>query len=411
MIMCDTRIEWMMSALALSKIGATVSTLYATLGEEGIIHGINETEVSHIITSQDQLSKLKNVLKQCPLIKNIIYFEGFNPELKEKFPDEIKVTPFSEVQKLGQRQPFPSQYPKSKSTDTAILMYTSGSTGIPKGVMISHQNLLSSAKSYYVIHYALGDETFLAYLPLAHVLELAAELFFMSRGAAIGYGSPFTMTDKSTGIQKGCRGDCTVLKPTILPAVPLVLDRLRKGIVEEIGMRGEFAKQLFQFFLNYKRHWTKQAYRTPIVNFLLCRKIKQIIGGRVKFAPVGGAPLGPETHEFVEACLDMEVLQGYGLTEIGAAGTLMDINEMSTGRVGAPLNGVYIKLVDWQEGNYRVTDKPHPRGEIVIGGGVTSKGYYRKDSLTEESYFDDNGVRWFYTGGQSHIFFAQIINP
>lgn len=126
MIMADTCLQWMMSALALMKIGATVSTLYATLGEDGIIHGINETEITHIITSQDLLKKLLNVLEKIPLICNIIYFEGFNKTEKVQFPNEVKVVPFSTVEEQGKNVPLPATYPKSKPNDTAILMYTSG---------------------------------------------------------------------------------------------------------------------------------------------------------------------------------------------------------------------------------------------------------------------------------------------
>ncbi len=401
MIMADTCLQWMMSALALMKIGATVSTLYATLGEDGIVHGINETEVTHIITTQDLLGKMLAVLSKTPLIRHIIYIEGFSKTDKaQQFPTEVKVVPFSKVEEQGKLVPFPSMYPKSKPSDTAILMYTSGSTGVPKGVMLSHQNVLSSAAAYSIISHALSEkDSYLAYLPLAHVLEMASEFFFMSLGMSIGYGSPLTMTDKSTGIKKGCPGDFSVLKPSIATGVPLVLDRIRKGITEEIDSKGAFAKQLFEFVISYKRHWTKQGYRTPIVNFLVCNKIKQILGGRLRLMAVGGAPLGPETHEFIDACLDIEILQGYGLTEVAAAGTLMDLTELSSGRVGAPLGGVRLKLVDWLEGNYRVTDKPYPRGEIVLGGPNVSKGYYKNDQLTKESYFDEDGTRWFYTGG------------
>lgn len=405
MIMADTRLEWMLSALALMKVGATVSTLYAILGEDGIAHGINETEVTHIVTSQDMLPKLLKILPRIPLIRNIVYMEGFSKVIKEQFPEEIKVTPFLKLEEMGKMVPFPSTYPKSQPNDTAILMYTSGSTGIPKGVMLSHRNVLASAAAYTVISPHLSkQDSYLAYLPLAHVLEMASEFYFMSLGMAIGYGSPLTMTDKSTGIKKGCPGDFSVLKPTIATGVPLVLDRIRKGVCEEIDGKGAFAKQLFDFVIKYKRHWTKQGYRTPIVNFLVCNKIKQILGGRLRMMAVGGAPLGPETHEFIDACLDIQVLQGYGLTECAASGTLMNVDELSSGRVGAPLAGVSIKLIDWVEGNYRVTDKPNPRGEIIIGGPNISKGYYKNDQLTKESYFDEDGTRWFYTGDIAEMY-------
>lgn len=400
MIMSDTRLEWMLSALALWKVGATVSTLYATLGEDGIVHGINETEVTHLVTSQDQLGKVCKVLEKIPLIKNIIYFEGFNKAVKEKFPEHIKLVPLSKVEETGKARALPSTYPKAQGKDMAVLMYTSGSTGIPKGVMISHTNILSSISAYSSISHQLSSEdVYFAYLPLAHVLEMAAEFFFMSNGMSIGYGTPLTMTDQSTGIKKGCRGDFSVLRPTIATAVPLVLDRIRKGIYEQIEAKGAFAKELFEFALSYKRHWVNQGYNTPVVNFLICRKIKQILGGRVRLMAIGGAPLGPDTHRFIEGCLDVEILQGYGLTEVCASVSLMDLNELSSGRVGAPLNGVYVKLVDWIEGNYRVVDRPYSRGEIVVGGPVVSKGYYKNDELTKETYFEEDGQRWFYTGG------------
>lgn len=112
----------------------------------------------------------------------------------------------------------------------------------------------------------------------------------------------------------------------------------------------------------------------------------------------GSAPLSPETHEFIRACLDLRLLQGYGLTESSASATLMDVDDLNVGHVGAPLAGVQIKLVDWAEGGYRVNDKPLPRGEIVIGGKNITAGYYKNDTLTKECYKDEEGLTWFYTG-------------
>ena len=112
----------------------------------------------------------------------------------------------------------------------------------------------------------------------------------------------------------------------------------------------------------------------------------------------GSAPLAPETHEFVRTVLCVDLLQGYGLTETSASATLSDTSDLSVGRVGPPIRGVSIRLVDWTEGNYRLSDKPHPRGEIVVGGSMVTKGYFKNPELTRESYFTEDGVRWFYTG-------------
>merc|ERR1711981_1199151 len=101
---------------------------------------------------------------------------------------------------------------------------------------------------------------------------------------------------------------------------------------------------------------------------LIFKKMRAIVGGRVRFLLSGGAPLSPDTPDYVRCALSVPLVQGYGLTESCACGTIMDKDENSTGGAGPPLQGVLIKLINWEEGNYRVSDDP-PRGEIVIGGG------------------------------------------
>jgi len=119
----------------------------------------------------------------------------------------------------------------------------------------------------------------------------------------------------------------------------------------------------------------------------------------------GGAPLSPATHDYVRNALSLPLVQGYGLTESCACGTIMDKDEMSTGRAGPPLQGVKIRLVNWEDGGYRVTDRPRPRGELVIGGGNVAHGYFKMpDKTREDFYTDEEGRRWFKTGdiGEAH---------
>ena len=167
--------------------------------------------------------------------------------------------------------------------------------------------------------------------------------------------------------------------------------------------RGPFFTSLFNFVVDYKKYWIRKGYDTPIVNALVSRKIRSMLGGRISHIVTGSAPLSPDTMEFIRCCLDVTVIQGYGLTETAAGSSLMDLSDMSVGRVGPPLFGCKIKLVDWAEGNYFVTDKPYPRGEIVVGGGSVAAGYYKNDDLTTESFKYEDGVRWFYTGDIGEI--------
>jgi long-chain acyl-CoA synthetase len=128
------------------------------------------------------------------------------------------------------------------------------------------------------------------------------------------------------------------------------------------------------------------------------------MGGRMKLMLVGGAPLSPETQEFTTNCLNCKVAQGYAATEVASAATVMDIYDLSFGRVGAPLFGVKLRLIDWREGGYYATDKPHPRGEVLIGGPHITQGYFKNDAQTKECYVEENGTRWWYTGDIGEIF-------
>lgn len=414
-IFSETRMEWHLVAQALFQIGAIIVTLYATLGDEGVIHGINESEAAHVITSSDLVPKLQRIQNRISLVKYIINFDGpkqIERSMIDKF-DSIRVMPFQSIESNGENISKSSSLTRNKSStlmrkrvpnvnpeDTAIIMYTSGSTGIPKGVMITHKNLIQSVRSFFSIASALKGQrhTYMSYLPLAHVLALVAEFFFLAHGTLIGYSSPHTISDESTGIKRGQRGDAVLLKPSVLASVPLVLDRIRKGIVQKIETNGPFISGLFNFIIDYKKFWTRKGFTTPIINQTFCRLVSRMLGGRVKLIACGGAPLSPETHEFIQAILNANVVQGYGLTETTASATLMDAHDLDACVAGAPLKDVFIRLVDWEEGNYRVTDKPLPRGEVVIGGDCITAGYFKKSDQTAECYRFENGKRWFYTG-------------
>lgn len=414
-IFSETRMEWHLVAQALFQIGAIIVTLYATLGDEGVIHGINESEAAHVITSSDLVPKLQRIQNRISLVKYIINFDGpkqVERSMIDKF-DSIRVMPFQSIESNGENISKSSSLTRNKSStlmrkrvpnvnpeDTAIIMYTSGSTGIPKGVMITHKNLIQSVRSFFSIASALKGQrhTYMSYLPLAHVLALVAEFFFLAHGTLIGYSSPHTISDESTGIKRGQRGDAVLLKPSVLASVPLVLDRIRKGIVQKIETNGPFISGLFNFIIDYKKFWTRKGFTTPIINQTFCRLVSRMLGGRVKLIACGGAPLSPETHEFIQAILNANVVQGYGLTETTASATLMDAHDLDACVAGAPLKDVFIRLVDWEEGNYRVTDKPLPRGEVVIGGDCITAGYFKKSDQTAECYRVENGKRWFYTG-------------
>ncbi|XP_043720592.1 long chain acyl-CoA synthetase 9, chloroplastic-like [Telopea speciosissima] len=412
-IFADTRAEWFIALQGCFRCNLTVVTIYSSLGEEALCHSLNETEVSTLICGNKELTKLLNISGQLDTVKRVIYMDDYG------IPSDISViernsnwslTSFWEVEKIGRESPVNAELPVS--ADIAVIMYTSGSTGLPKGVMLTHGNVLATVCAVMTIVPGLGTkDVYMAYLPLAHVLEIAAENVVVAAGASIGYGSPLTLTDTSNKIKKGTKGDAPTLGPTVMAAVPAILDRVRDGVRKQVDMKGGLSKKLFDVAYGRRLSAINGSWfgawglENILWNLLVFRKVRAILGGRIRFVLSGGAPLSADTQRFINICLGAPIGQGYGLTETCAGGTFSEYDDPSVGRVGAPLPCSFIKLVNWHEGGYLTIDSPMPRGEIVIGGPNVTLGYFKNEEKTKEVYkVDERGMRWFYTGdiGQFH---------
>merc|ERR1711983_700110 len=144
---------------------------------------------------------------------------------------------------------------------------------------------------------------YIGYLPLAHVLELIAESMMMIFGIPIGYSTPNTLNDKSTMIKRGQKGDATILKPTVICCVPLVLERVYKGVNEVIKKKGEFFENLFEFCINYKKAATSRGEVTPIMDKLIFRGVRALLGGKVRMIWLAELLLVPNLMTFYEQLL------------------------------------------------------------------------------------------------------------
>ncbi|KAM4728255.1 long-chain-fatty-acid--CoA ligase 3b [Anableps anableps] len=404
-IFCETRAEWVIAAQACFMNNFPLVTLYATLGPKAITHGLNETEVTHIITSKDLLqSRLKAILCDVPRLQYVIVVD-IKPTSWSDMPRGITIYNMEAVKELGSK-PVHIDRRHPEPSDIAVIMYTSGSTGIPKGVMISHGNLIAGIAGMAERIPNLNEtDTYIGYLPLAHVLELSAELVCISHGCRIGYSSPQTLADQSSKIKKGSKGDTSVLKPTLMASVPEIMDRIYKNVMTKVDEMSKFQKTLFVLAYNYKMEQISKGYSTPLCDRLVFNRVRSLLGGNTRVLLSGGAPLSAATQRFMNVCMCCPVGQGYGLTETCGAGTISDLWDYSTGRVGAPLVCSEITLKDWEEGGYHSTDKPNPRGEILIGGPNVTMGYYKSEGKNHEDFFvDAKGQRWFCTGdiGEFH---------
>lgn len=155
-ILAETRLEWMLAAQACLRINIPVVTLYATLGEDGIIHGINETEATHLITSYDLMPRIAKILHKIPSLTHIIYMESPVSKVPVVAPEGVRVIPFSKLEESGKTADTELRGETPTRDDIAIIMYTSGSTGIPKGVMITHGNIVTTARGFSVICKGIG---------------------------------------------------------------------------------------------------------------------------------------------------------------------------------------------------------------------------------------------------------------
>ncbi|XP_074545148.1 long-chain-fatty-acid--CoA ligase 3b [Halichoeres trimaculatus] len=406
-IFCETRAEWILAAQACFMYNFPLVTLYSTLGPTAIAHGLNETEVTHIITSKDLLQgRLQTILCDVPRLRYVIVVDS-RPTSWPNIPRGIVVLNMDAVKEMGSKpHNITVSRKKPESSDIAVIMYTSGSTGIPKGVMISHGNIIAGITGMAERIPNLNEtDTYVGYLPLAHVLELSAELVCISHGCRIGYSSPQTLADQSTKIKKGSKGDTSVLKPTLMAAVPEIMDRIYKNVMTRVEEMSRFQKTLFVLAYNYKMEQISKGYTTPLCDRLVFKRVRALLGGNTRVLLSGGAPLSAATQRFMNICLCCPVGQGYGLTETCGAGTISEVWDYSTGRVGAPLVCSEITLKDWEEGGYFSTDKPNPRGEIVLGGPNVTMGYYKNKGMNGNDFFvDENGQRWFCTGdiGELH---------
>lgn len=255
----------------------------------------------------------------------------------------------------------------------------------------------------------LADEAhrhiYSSFLPLAHIMGLTFELFLFTGGVRIGYSSPTTLTDSSPAHPAGQPGDLKLLQPTVLITVPLILDRIVKEIYLKLSLRSpNLLPPLFTYLMDYKIRWTKRGFDTPIINKIICQRVREQFGGKLEFVISGGAPLNARTEELIRAALNVRLMQGYGLTETTGGIVGMMRQDIDTGKVGYPLDGVRVRLKSWPEGGYTVEDKPHPRGEVLIGGDSIGAGYYKLEEETKEAFSEDATGRWFYTGDIATVY-------
>lgn len=388
-IFAQNRPEWIISEYACYTYSMVAVPLYDTLGPEAIVYIVNKADISVVIC--DTPAKAEVLLKNCedkktPCLKIIILMDLFDKELKDRGAKVgIEILSLQEVEELGKnniREPVPP-----RPEDLSVVCFTSGTTGNPKGAMLTHQNVVSNAAAFLrctenTIECTSSDVV-ISYLPLAHMFERVVQTVVYSCGAKVGFfqGDIKLLTD-----------DMKTLKPTLFPVVPRLLNRVYDKI--QSGANTPVKNFLLKFAVFMKTAEIKQGIirNDSIWDKLIFKKIQETMGGRVRIMVTGAAPISPSVLTFLRAALGCQIFEAYGQTECSAGSTFSMPGDWTTGHVGAPLACNIIKLDDVEEMSYFSSNN---EGEVCIKGPNVFKGYLKDPEKTAEA-IDKDG--WLHTG-------------
>jgi long-chain acyl-CoA synthetase len=265
-------------------------------------------------------------------------------------------------------------------------MYTSGTTGNPKGVILKHSNMIAAlaAAESRMGNIAEKGTGYLSYLPLAHIFERVVVCACFYRGSKIGFFQ---------GDVRKLVEDIQTLQPSFIVGVPRVFDRIYDKIKLNIEQSSPLKQKIFNYAYEAKKKAIKEGRETPLLDLLVFNTLKQRIGGQVRGILSGSAPLTSAVHEFLLVCFGCPVIQGYGLTETCAGGTLQLLDDTNTGHTGPVIPCCEMKLEDVPEMNYFSSSNP-PRGEVLIRGPHVTDGYYKDEEKTKQDFHHG----WFHSG-------------
>ena len=382
-ILSENRPEWLIADFACVMSCSVSVPLYPVLPEEQVMYMLRDSEAKVIfVSTEEQLAKVRQARSQVSSLQKIIVFD----ELSAASPD---VMPFQSLLELGESQmavrsddDYRERALATDPHDLLTILYTSGTTGRPKGVMLTHNNLVSNVRSGLLSFDMDEEDVSLSVLPLCHIFErMAGHYVMVTAGVSICYAESFETVGENF----------LEIRPTVMTMVPRGYEKIY-GRVQEVARQGGAVKQrLLRWAIDTGgRHLDKKAaggrigpllgLQYALADRVVFSKIRRQTGGRIRYFVSGGAPLNPEiAHFFLSAGLP--ILEGYGLTETSPVISFNRPDSIRLGTVGKPIPGVEVAIAE--------------DGEVLTRGPHVMKGYFKMPEATAAAI---DAEKWFHTG-------------
>ncbi|MFO7893920.1 MAG: long-chain fatty acid--CoA ligase [Longimicrobiales bacterium] len=380
-ILSENRPEWALADWAALCSGITDVPIYDTLPSNQVEYILNDAEIRLIfVSNRQQLDKVLAIWDEVPSLEWAVLFDGA--------AEDDRVISLSALMEKGAAAEedrgagFKERALRTKPDDVATMLYTSGTTGRPKGVLLSHYNIYSNVMAVQTMFEADTSDTATSFLPLSHILERMVDYWLFANGVTVAYVHDIDLVADSL----------VEVRPTIAVSTPRLYEKVYDKVMSQTGVKGKlvaWAGRVANTWTDAKLSGGSPGLVTSIqhgiADRLVFKKIRGRIGGRLRFFISGGAPLAHHVAKFFYGA-GVLILEGYGLTETSPVTNVNTEQDMRLGTVGKPVPGTEVSIAE--------------DGEILVRGPQVMQGYYNLPDATAEA-IDPDG--WFHTGDIGEI--------